>query len=345
MLQGGSETLTGELSVTVPDGDGVPSRVSTSPREPCHVMAGRPTAVRLLCRLGRVNSSLTAEFHVGGQVVTRRTFKTAPLADAEHFLPGMEFQDLIVTVGPGHCGGRGGQARRRRARAPARGRHTSMILSACPRTGAVTRASTRSSSPPARPEIYRKLSAHAAQRQALEEWVRMGGRLYCVWARRPRKSLLPTRRCGCLLPAGSRRCRGVRPGLRELLRQPCGRAAGRQLKAPLRVPQLADVQGTVEAHEATCRCDSHGTRLWPNHLPGCRPRSAALERLARLSLAPGQALDMPTGHAEESEESAAMMHYGYSDLSGQLRSALDRFGGVGLAPFWLVAALIVVYLC
>ena len=36
-----------------------------------------------------------------------------------------------------------------------------------------------------------------------------------------------------------------------------------------------------------------------------------------------------------------MMHFGYSDLSGQLRSALDRFDGVRLAPFWLVAGLIV----
>ena len=53
---------------------------------------------------------------------------------------------------------------------------------------------------------------------------------------------------------------------------------------------------------------------------------------------------MPTGHGEESEENTAMMHFGYSDLAGQLRSALDRFGGVRLAPFWLVAALIVAYL-
>ena len=39
-----------------------------------------------------------------------------------------------------------------------------------------------------------------------------------------------------------------------------------------------------------------------------------------------------------------MMHYGYNDLAGQLRSALDRFDGVRLVPFWLVAGLIVVYL-
>ncbi len=38
------------------------------------------------------------------------------------------------------------------------------------------------------------------------------------------------------------------------------------------------------------------------------------------------------------------MHYGYSDLAGQMRSALDRFTGVRQAPFWLVAGLIVAYI-
>ena len=40
-------------------------------------------------------------------------------------------------------------------------------------------------------------------------------------------------------------------------------------------------------------------------------------------------LDMPTGHGEESEEGTAMMHFGYSDLSGQLRSALDASTACG----------------
>ncbi len=53
---------------------------------------------------------------------------------------------------------------------------------------------------------------------------------------------------------------------------------------------------------------------------------------------------MPTTGGEEPNEGAAMMHYGYSDLSGQLRSALDAFPGVRLAPFWLVAGLIIAYL-
>ncbi len=55
-------------------------------------------------------------------------------------------------------------------------------------------------------------------------------------------------------------------------------------------------------------------------------------------------LDLPVAQAEESRKSSAMMHHGYSDMSGQMRSALDQFAGVRLAPFWLVAGLIVVYI-
>ena len=50
-LRGGSEALAGEVSVIVPDGDGVPSRVSTPPDQPCQVLPGRETTVRLLVPL------------------------------------------------------------------------------------------------------------------------------------------------------------------------------------------------------------------------------------------------------------------------------------------------------
>ena len=82
-LLGGSETLTGEVSVIVPDGDGVPGRV---PRKPCQVLPGRPTVVRLITRFGRVDGDLRAEFRVGGRVVASRTFNAASQADDEHFL-------------------------------------------------------------------------------------------------------------------------------------------------------------------------------------------------------------------------------------------------------------------
>jgi len=85
-----------------------------------------------------------------------------------------------------------------------------------------------------------------------------------------------------------------------------------------------------------------GGLLEDDDVPDARfaPLAASSDRpllVARL-------LDMPTTATEETKENTAVMHYGYNDLSGQLRSALDRFTGVRLVPFWFVASLIVVYI-
>ena len=44
------------------------------------------------------------------------------------------------------------------------------------------------------------------------------------------------------------------------------------------------------------------------------------------------------------EATAAVESFGYDDLAGQLRSALEQFRGVRLAPFFVVATLAVIYI-
>ena len=130
----------------------------------------------------------------------------------------------------------------------------------------------------------------------------------------------------------------------------CGSRAGviqaGPRKAEMRIPRLAGVAGTVEAREAEVPLVIRTARgfgqviflagdLDKPPLSGWKDRPLLVARL----------LDMPTAAAaEESKENTAVMHYGYSDLSGQMRSALDRFTGVRLVPFWFVAGLIVVYI-
>ena len=48
--------------------------------------------------------------------------------------------------------------------------------------------------------------------------------------------------------------------------------------------------------------------------------------------------------SDESESSTRLMHWGYDDLSGQLRGSLDQYPGVWNAPFFLVLGLVVLYL-
>ena len=346
-LQGGGEALAGQVSVVVPDGDGVPSRVSTPPEQPCRLQPGQPTTVRLLCRLGRVHGTLTVEFRTGGQLVAQRTFKTAKQADAEHFLPGLEFQRLIVTVGPSTMGVE--QAGKLGGVEPERRPVTAHLedLGQLPVDWLAYEGVDALILSTSRPEIYRQLAADDPRMQALDEWIRMGGRLVlCVGAQAEEiladdaplrqfapgrfVKMVPLRQTGALEAYCGSRSAVPRAGNTRTL---------------LRVPRLDDVQGTIEAQEADLPLTVRTVRGFGQVLfLAADLDEPPLDAWPDRSMLVARLLDMPTGGVEESEERTAMMHFGYGDMSGQLRSALDRFDGVRIAPFWLVAGLIVVYL-
>ena len=199
-----------------------------------------------------------------------------------------------------------------------------------------------------RPEIYRKLAADGAA-DAGAGRVGSHGRAAGV-VRRLAGGEDPCRRCAAApvrpRPAGEDGAAASDRGVGELLREPrrqCRRPATARRR--LRVPRLADVQGTIEAREADLPLVVRTARGFGQVMfVAADLDQPPLDKWPDRPLLVAKLLDMPTGHGEESEESTAMMHFGYSDLSGQLRSALDRFAGVRLAPFWLVAGLIVAYL-
>jgi hypothetical protein len=346
-LQGGSQALSGELSLVVPDGDGVPSRVSTPPGQPCRLLPGRETRVRLLCRFGRVQGTLRVEFRVDNNIVAQRTFETAASADAEHFLPGLEFQGLMVVVGDSPLGLEeavklGGVEAEFRAVTARLDKVECLPTHWCGYEGvdAVVLSTSR-------PAIYGKLAAHGDQVQALDEWVRMGGRLVLCAGAQAEKILAadgPLRRF-----APGRLDKMVSLLRTGALESYCGSRMGvpqvGNVPAMLRVPRLVDVQGTIQAHEADLPLVVRTPRGFGQVIfVAADLDQSPLDKWPDRPMLVAKLLDKSTGHGEESEEGAAMMHFGYGDLSGQLRSALDSFSGVRLAPFWLVAGLIVGYL-
>jgi hypothetical protein len=348
-LRGGSERLAGEVSVITPDGDGVPGCVSTFPNKPCEIMPGQDTTVRLITRFGRVESKLTAEFRVGNEVVASKLFETATQADADHFLPAMEFQGLVVVVGDSmlgmeeaaKLGGAEGEFRSAVARVDDFQR---LPTHWCGYEGvdAVILSTSR-------PEIYRKLSANDARLRALDQWVRMGGHLVLCVGAQADEILAQNAPLRPFAPGRFEKTVSLHQNQTETFETYSGsRTSVLQAEggtATMLVPRLVDVQGTIEAAEADLPLVIRTARGFGQVIFV----AADLDRapLAKWSNRPRMAaklLDMPVDRAEESSENTAMMHYGYSDLAGQLRSALDRFAGVSLAPFWLVAALIVAYL-
>ncbi len=119
----------------------------------------------------------------------------------------------------------------------------------------------------------------------------------------------------------------------------------------LQVPQLADVQGRIEAFVGTGPRDlplivraPHGFGeivfvafdLDEPPLAGWAALPQLFEKLL-FRTAPGED-DEDTGPLGE------VTTLGFVDLSGQLRGALDQFPGVRFVPFWFVAVLVVAYI-
>jgi hypothetical protein len=367
ILRGGDEPLDGQVCVTVPDGEGVPSRVSTPPDRPCRLLPGEETKVTLCVRFGRVESELRAEFQVDGQVVARRTFppsgqgaqrrpKASGDSEAEpqsgyaiemEICKGIESEPLVVCVGP--------VAAAVEEAAALQGRDS-------PRRPVVARLDDVACLPTqwfgyegvdalvlstSRPRIYKDIKSDSPHLAALEQWVRMGGKLLLCGGDAAEQ----------VVKEGMPLARFV-PGKLErvvTLRQTTAveRYAGGQVTIPqppggqpieLRVLRLAEVQGVIEEREA----DLPIVVRQPRGFGQVVFFAADLDRgpLATWTGTPNLAarlLDLPTSR-EETPEGKAATRLGYDDLAGQLRSALDRFPGVRLAPFWVVAFLVLGYL-
>ena len=113
----------------------------------------------------------------------------------------------------------------------------------------------------------------------------------------------------------------------------------------LRVPVLTGAGGVVDIREADLpllvrQARGFGQLVYLALDPDRPPLANWADRgrlMARL-------LNFSSASTEEAAGSRAMLHYGFTDMAGQLRSALDRFPGVGLVPFWIIVTLVIVYL-
>jgi len=102
VLRGGKRPVTGRLQLTVPDGDGVASRLVVSsggkPRQ-IRLLPGRSTEVRACVRLGRVAGWLLVEFLPDQGPAVRRRFTAGSGQGGGDFPPAVELRSLIVVLG------------------------------------------------------------------------------------------------------------------------------------------------------------------------------------------------------------------------------------------------------
>jgi len=348
-LRGGEVPQTGTVTLTVPDGDDVPSRVTTPGARPCQLLPGQETTVLLFARFGRVDGECLVEFSVDGRRVAQRTFDTyLGGSDAKpDYEPALvASRQLVVEIGPTGAGV---------SQAIDLLSEESEVQTVAARLTSVEDMPTRwygyeaanavvvSTS---RPEMFDALAGGAnARLEALDRWVRMGGKLV----------LLVGRHGAAVLDETGPLARFAPGKFAEMV--PLGRTAALEAyaggsspmgtgNARLLVPRLEVDETLIEVREVdlplVVRAPyGFGQVVFVAADLDRAPWNAWKDRgllMARL-------LDWPS-KSPGAEEAAnqAIMHEGYSDLSGQLRSCLEQFTGVRVVPFGAVVAGILLYI-
>lgn len=350
-LRGGSQPASGQLHLMVPDGDGIPSRVSTPEKSPCVVPAGESRTVELYVRFGRLRSRLDVEFQAADGIV-RRSFDAADRPGKDQFPAAVEnHRKLVVTVASGPVGVE----------------EAFNLLRLPPKDQAVVCRLEDAGQLPSRwygyegidalvlatsqTKPYADLKPDSPQLAALEEWIQMGGRLILCVGREGKKVLGEGAPLARLAPGPFQKVLVRRTGAATAAALeayagssiPVPRAAG--ARDEMFVSQVTDVKGTVEARDANLPLAVRQSRGFGQILfLAVDPELAPFDQWPERGLLVGKLLDSPAAAGQEMDESRSILHYGYADLAGQMRSALDQFPSVGLVPFWAVVALIGIYI-
>jgi hypothetical protein len=346
-LRGGSQSCCGRVRLTVPDGDGVASRVVTPPDEPVSVLPGKETKVGLNVRFGRVCGTLAAEFEVEGRVVAEKIFTARADAGPDGFREAVETRPLIVCLGPvaktvEEATTFSGLEPQRRPlvarlddleRLPAKWYGyegvDALVLST------------------SKPELYRRLAPGSPQVEALDQWVRMGGKLVLCGGAHFAEVLGRHSAWSRFAPGRLQQMAALRQtgGLESYADSTLSILSPGGDRPPLAVPWLDEVEGVVEARELDLPLVIRTARgLGQVVFLAAELDEPPLSRWSDAARLVARLLGLPTERVSSANERPGGVTLGYSDMAGQLRSALDQFSGVRLVPFWIVAALVIVYI-
>ncbi|MGQ9575537.1 MAG: hypothetical protein ACUVUC_09475 [Thermoguttaceae bacterium] len=388
-LRGGDSPAWCRVSITVPDGDGVPC-ISTLPEEPWEVARvlggpcagvapsaggmtsvlpaswaavastgssppgfrridpGAETSVLLYSRFGRRTSSVAVELHEARGLVGRRVFQAGEAGQQGRFPPALPSAEYLILVAGSDAMGVEEAVRALRREA---GEHATVArledLGDLPDRWCGYEAVDALVLSTSRPELLAPLRPDSPQARALHDWVSLGGTVVLCVGSRAEQVLEQGSALGALAPGKLQRVLLLRQfGALETYcgsTVPVRRAAGGT--PGLRVPQLAQVQGRIEAREGNLPLvirrtlgfgqivfvaldlDVPPLSQWPD-------RGKLMRRL----------LDIAESPLRDVRRSATVMHFGFDDMAGQLRSALDQFAGIPAVSFWLVVGVFAGYL-
>lgn len=199
------------------------------------------------------------------------------------------------------------------------------------------------------PEMWTDRRADDPVITAMHQWMHFGGQLLFV----PGKASEPflgdsDAPLAPFLPGRFERMVELRQGKPIELYSVSNRSIimeGNEAAPYIRMPFFSDIKGTVELAEADLplvvkRPVGFGSLIYFGGDLADPPLSDWRDRgLLILKL-----LNMADSQTKTTEGQHSMVHLGFHDLSGQIRSSLDEFEGVSPLPFSLVLLLIVLYI-
>lgn len=352
-IAGGREAVTVLLTVTLADGDGYPSIVTTS--QPTLILPGRSTRVQLDVKPGRVDGSFSAALVdiETGKTAARHQFESRYEADPMHPLMAMaSTEQLLVMLGPNI-----GLESALRLQGTSYEVQSTVVASLASvgelpsrwigYDGVNTLVLATSD-----PALYRSLAEDSTQIEALDRWVRLGGTLLMSVGAQGAEILAPGAPLARFAPGEFVEMvplANLAPleEYAEDTTSPIVPPGARRNARSIEVPRLANVKGAVEAQAGSdlplvVRSSyglGHvvfvGVDLDRDPIGTWKARDKFVSRL----------LGYPTRPSTTGQEDVNQLGpYDSGDVAGLLRGKLDEFQGVRIAPFWLVALLVFGYI-
>ena len=345
-IRGGDKNFTGALQITTPDPEGVPTSVFTSPERPLGVFAGKESTVRLFVRPGQDGGDFTVRIlGENGREQAKRDFAPSSEPGDGYVSIGQPATTrLLVTFGMSR--GISDLARTEETVGDALATHVGEISSAAdwPTEWYGYEGVDTLVLGSHEVERYRPLTANPQRIAALERWLELGGRLVIFCGAKAPELIGPGGPLESLIPGTY----DTMATLRES--QPIEGYAVANDTIPgaenfrLQAPRLSDVQGRILAFSGPNAADlplviRARRGLGEVTFVALDPDAAPLAEWSGRPLLLRQALQWPV----PTEPNA---NYGnQDDLIDRLRRALDSsFEGVTVAPFGLVALMVIGYI-
>ena len=347
-ILGGTKPCSGRLVVSVPDTDGVPTRVVSEASRPVGVDPKQTTTVRLFVRIGQSSSPLKVRLiSEDGKVLAKRTFHPGPESQPG-IVPGgtPATNRILLEFGPSL-----GLGNLLQTDQPTDEQLTTRIASIEQADDLPTRWYGYESVDTvllttSTPELFRPLLQSPGRIEALLEWVERGGRLILFCAEGAEELLAEKGALVALAPGNFEKM------VRLSQPQPLATFSGSELpitpdrRLNLQVPSLSDVRGqtlastgrpsgsvplVVRSRRGFGEITFVGLDFDRPPLRAWKGRTSFFRRL----------LNWKTNtHNQQTDE-----YQEAEDLSSHLRNSLDKqFIGVQVIPFGLVALLVGVYI-